>query len=309
MRVGGGAAATGSADRVVEEAGVRLAAADLRDLTGNEVSSLARHTRAAHRTWGVGVGLEVWNLGDGRVLVEPGVAHTRCGELLVLGADEVPFVPAQATGPLTLVLRAECGGPRARTRWVASGVPAGAEDVPLAVYHPDTRTLDVGDGARRNAHGPGPAVVVAGRMARGGTAAEGSRMQWSARIDFTRPFAGVPEVFVTAEGPPPAPAGATTVQVSAVDAAGFRITVRHVLPDDGAPTEQPKVSAVPMAFGWMAVLAAQPVPARPEPRTDPCPPPCTRPPLNLPGLRGRADTPADVRPGTRPDPRSRGKFV
>ncbi|MEU0938136.1 hypothetical protein [Embleya sp. NPDC005971] len=300
---------TGVADRVVEESGVRLGAADVRDLTANEATVLARHTRAAHRTWGVAVGLEVWAIGDGRVLVEPGVALTRAGELVVLGADDVVSVSVAGSGPVSVVLRPERGGPRGRACLVEPGGVAGPGDVPLAVYRTDTGRLQVGDGARRSAHRPGPTVVLAGRAARGAIAAEGSRVQWSARVDFARAFADVPQVFVTAEGPSPAGTGGSTVQVAEVDRTGFRVVVRHALPESGDVDEQPKVSAVPMAFAWTAVLGARPVPALSGPADPPCPVPCTRPVVYVPrGLRGPAavEGRAGDPPGVRPGPRVRG---
>ncbi|MFF7245674.1 hypothetical protein ACFZBU_17410 [Embleya sp. NPDC008237] len=307
-------------DRVVEEAGVRLAAADLRDLTANEAGQSARHTRAAHRTWGVAVGLAVWTLGGGRLLVEPGVALTRDGDLIVLGGDDVLAVPDAATGSLSVVLRRECGGPRGRPRLLAAGELAGPGDVPLAVYRTDVRGLDVGDGARRSARRPGPTVLLAGRLARGAVAAEGSRVRWSARVDFVRAFADVPQVFVGAEGPPPAGTAGTTVQVAEVDPAGFRITVRHPLPESGDVDEQPRVSAVPMALAWTAVLGARPVPALSGPADPPCPVPCTRPVIHVPrdlqaaaSSEGRdAPTPGPVAtaadsPGVGPGRRERGE--
>ncbi|MYS85045.1 hypothetical protein, partial [Streptomyces scabrisporus] len=289
---------TATPDRVVEEPGVRLAAADLRDLTANEARQLARHTRAAHRTWGVAVGLAVWSLGDGRLLVDPGVALTRGGDLVVLGDDDVLAVPDAATGSLAVVLRRECGGPRGRPRLLEAGDVAGPGDVPLAVYRTDTRGVDVGDGARRNAHRPGPTVLLAGRPGRGAIAAEGSRAHWSARVDFVRAFADVPQVFVSAQGPPPAGTAGTTVQVAEVDATGFRITVRHALPESGDVDEQPKVSAVPMAFAWTAVLGARPVRALSGPADPPCPVPCTRPVVYVPrDARGTAPSEGRAGPG------------
>lgn len=310
---------TAAPDRLVEEPGVRLEAADLRDLTANEAWHLARHTRAAHRTWGVAVGLAVWTFDTGRILIEPGVALTRGGDLLVLGADEVLLVPPEATGPQTVVLRRAGTGPRGRVRRLEPDDVAGPGDVPLAVYHPGSGRVDVGDGARRSARTPGPSVLLAGRMARGGAAAEGSRVQWSARIDFARPFADVPQVFVGAEGPPPAGTGATTTQVTDVDAAGFEVTVRHALSESGDFDEQPKVSAVPMAFAWTAVLGARRVPALSGPADPPCPVPCTRPvpyvPRDVRGAAGSADgggsghgqaARAEDPPGARPGLRPRG---
>ncbi|MGC0416994.1 hypothetical protein [Embleya sp. AB8] len=282
-------------DRVVAEPGVRLRAVDLRDQNADDTRVSARHTRAAHRTWGVGAGLTVWALGGGRVLVEPGVAHTRAGELVVLGSAAALDAP----GPATVVLRAECGGPRGRIHFVPAGEVARPEDVPLAVYHPDTQAVDLGDGARRSAHGPGPTVLRAGRVARGAIAAEGSRGQWSARVDFARPFADVPQVFVAAEGPAPGAggAGSSTVQVSSVDVGGFRITVRHALPGTGDIPDLAKVSAVPMAFTWTAVRTAEPVPVRAEAARAPGPVPCSPPVVFVPSVDVRTSPRAVRRPG------------
>jgi hypothetical protein len=94
-------------DRGVEVPGVRSDAAEVRDPTAHEAWAPARHTRAAHRAWGVAVGLAVWVVDVGRVLVEPGVALTRDGDPVVLGADGVLVVPG---GHRVLAVRGEGWG-------------------------------------------------------------------------------------------------------------------------------------------------------------------------------------------------------
>ncbi|HSA51013.1 MAG TPA: hypothetical protein VLH10_13035, partial [Yinghuangia sp.] len=140
--------APGSRDRVarpVPEPGVWLTSADIRDLAAADARHLARHTRAAHRTWGVVVGLDVVWAGGRRVAVSPGVALTRSGELVVIGTETVLTAHQEASGPVSVVAYPECVGPRGRTVLRAAGDPGGPDDVPLAVFHPGDRVVEHGD--------------------------------------------------------------------------------------------------------------------------------------------------------------------
>lgn len=116
---------------------VRFAPGDLlraRDLdadVGGEALHRARHVRAAHRTWGVAIGLGVTRCADGSaVIVGPGLGYDRRGREIVVGRPVVvPAVDRPEGSVVDLV--AEAGRCGASLRWQDVAEPLG-EGIVLA---------------------------------------------------------------------------------------------------------------------------------------------------------------------------------
>jgi hypothetical protein len=108
---------------------VRFATGDLlraRDLDADvaaEAHHRARHVRAAHRVWGVVIGLDVGLAAQGAAaVVGPGLAYDACGRELLSGGRRRLRAPRRASGSAVELVLADgrCG---VELRWRDAGAP------------------------------------------------------------------------------------------------------------------------------------------------------------------------------------------
>lgn len=238
-----------SEPRLRHVAGAWLLARDHRESHALATQRLAHHQVAAHRTWGVAAGLAVIRFG-GDPRVGPGCAVDRCGRLLVL--PEMGWVPRVPAPPVHVVLSASGRGPLAHVCVRELGRLRDL-DVPLARID-GLGQVHAGDGDRQWLRRPGPTVTLGGNVERGARA-DGTRSTWWHDVDLSRHRLAAAPVVAAAPGGAPPPPWRTTVEVTDVEATGFRVVVRH----PASNTEDPVSDAIrttPLALSWMAVLPA-----------------------------------------------------
>lgn len=254
-----------------------LLTADFRDAPRLPARRLAQHHRAAHHSWGVAGGLDVW-LRESQVLVEPGVALNRCGDLAVLSR---PVWLPLGEHPSEVVLAVVGHGPRAEV-WLR---PERRDlDIPLASIDGQGE-LRSGDTHRQWLRRPGPTLNRAGTVAVGTPVTgiweeRGRSTGWKVHVDLTpHHLAAVPTVIGGLAGAPVTtarhlgpdgqpqelPVQGTTVEVVAVTQLGFDLVVRSMV--TGLTSDSPAPETVPqpirtssVALSWLAVLPA----ARPD---------------------------------------------
>lgn len=269
-----------NADRLQHVQGTWLPAADLRDVPGLPAQRLARHHVAAHRTWGVSGGLAV-TVDAGHILVTAGAAVDRCGRTGIL-PRQGRLRPVRGL-PVVVVLTVTGDGPHAVVRLRE---PGGVRDldVPLATID-DQGTVQDGDTHRQWLRRPGPAVTLAGVVAKGAPVTgvpagrPGRVAGWMATVDLgAHHLTAAPAVIAGLAGTPPRSAqrssGAglqtATVEVDHVTYAGFELIVRSYLTAAGTATGErhaiEPARTAPFALSWLAVLPADrpPFPATKE---------------------------------------------
>jgi hypothetical protein len=129
--------------------GQRLPAADLRDAVRGELRRQELHVVAAHRTWGIALGLEV-RAGVTAARVQPGAAFDVRGRVLALRCEAVAVAPellVKAEKPVELVIALRDGC--ATVRFSAEADVRLGLDVPLAGFTPKDGELGEPDLTRR----------------------------------------------------------------------------------------------------------------------------------------------------------------
>ena len=202
-----------------------LRAGDLAADVAAESEHRARHVAAAHRTWGIAIGLHVRLLAGGAaVAVGPGLAYDACGaERVSPGA--VLRAPAREEGAVVDLVLAAAPCPGRELGWRAPAQPG--REVPLARFTLAGGLLGDPDLSVRDAARP----LSGGRIATG-----------TATLDAE------PDLFMTAD-----------VDTSA---GGFAITpVYHVVPrgdDAGAPEEADHHRRTPLLGPFCALRDPSP---------------------------------------------------
>ena len=153
--------------------GAELLHGDLRDIVGHEARMVGLHVLAAHRTWGIALGLTASiDPGGTIVTIAEGAAFTRRGDVLAVATVSIPAptiaTPGVARPTFDLVLRASdtrdthcvrtiaCDGielvvPRVELHWsvahpVAGSAPLLGDDVRLGDDIPIARFVRQPDG-------------------------------------------------------------------------------------------------------------------------------------------------------------------
>ena len=240
-----------------------LGGGDLRAAEAFLDARRARHVRAAHRTWGVAVGLTVEISGTPpAVIVGPGLAYDACGrELLVERATIVPGSRTALAGkqPFTVALRSagERCVPDAQLRVAGGRAPlAPGRDVSLGTVDPATGAVETA--GRPHVATLAPAHVASGLVGVGGVPAARTGGRLRAVVDTARAgFATTPWYVVEAVlGPAAVPAGLQVLlAVTAASPTSFTIDVRRTA--TAAATLQqlsvPSVGGLPFGLAWIGV--------------------------------------------------------
>lgn len=230
-----------------------LLAQDLRDQPRLQDLHLAHHHIAAHRTWGCSTGLLVL-LGDGELVVTPGVALDRCGRVAVLGEQFTAQVSPAPNSVVVLHVRGH--GPAGRVL-VRAATEVHDLDIPLARVD-GQGVVTTGDGDRQWLQRPGPARKLGG-VVRRGHPATGTYSAWTAHVDLgPHLLPDVPVAFASLAAPTPVTAR-TTVEVANVSATGLDVVVRHHV-DVGHVAVGDEIKTAPLAVSWLVLLPAE----RPE---------------------------------------------
>ena len=154
-----------SIDRVRFDPGQRLDAADLRDAVGGELRRQEIHVVAAHRTWGIALGLRVRSSATG-ALVLPGVAFDALGRAIVVTRIDAAHVSEQlGKQPVLALVVSFDDGCAPRPRFVEPADVRPGLDVILARFGLTQGALGRADlTARKGASSLGPPRIGGGSM-------------------------------------------------------------------------------------------------------------------------------------------------
>jgi hypothetical protein len=224
----------------------------------------ARHLRAAHKTWGVALGLHVdLDTGGESVQVGPGLAYDAAGRDLLVATPALIPIPAIAAtaGSFTVALRSagERCVPQAEVRVAVDDRQLElGRDVPLA-------EVDLGAGSvdmerRPHVKSLAPPVIRGGTVVAGSVAVKGGRLSFSAEIDTSAAgFQATPDYLVQPlNGPAPYEARlGPLLAVSKERPDGFTLEAHYVFPTLDACEqdlrEGGKPGSLPFGLVWLGI--------------------------------------------------------